>query len=48
MLRALNYAPYAIRHGWTPEQVDRLPADVVPYLLQVEDLLQEEAKRRNG
>jgi hypothetical protein len=46
MLRALRYAPYAIRHHWTPKQVDEeIPADVEPYLLDVEALLEDEAKR---
>jgi hypothetical protein len=46
MMRALRYAPYAIRHHWTPKQVDEeIPADVEPYLLDVEALLEEEAKR---
>lgn len=52
MLRALRYAPYAIRHHWTPKQVDEeIPADIEPYLLDVENLLQEEAelrKKRQG
>lgn len=48
MLRALRYAPYAIRHDWTPKQVDEeIPADVEPYLLDVEVVLQEEAERRH-
>lgn len=48
MLRALHYAPYAIRHDWTPKQVDEeIPADIEPYLLDVEAILQQEAERRH-
>lgn len=50
MLRAAFYAPFAIRHHWTPEQVDRIPAEILPYVLPVENVLREfmdeEAKRR--
>jgi hypothetical protein len=41
MLRAAYYAPYAIQHNWTPEQVDRIPADILPYLLPVEGVLRQ-------
>lgn len=33
MLRALHYLPYAKEFGYTPDQVDELPADVEPYML---------------
>ena len=48
MMRALHYATYAARHHWPPQVVDGIPADVLPYLLEVEDLIEEEAKRRHG
>lgn len=47
MLRAIRYAQYAIRHHWTPRQVDEeIPADIEPYLLDVEYVLQSEAEQR--
>ncbi|MFE5369254.1 hypothetical protein [Streptomyces mirabilis] len=47
MLRSVRYVQYAIRHHWTPRQVDEeIPADIEPYFLDVEDVIQEEAKRR--
>lgn len=47
MLRSIRYAQYAIRHHWTPKQVDEeIPADIEPYLLDVEGVLEDEAKRR--
>lgn len=46
MARALSYAPYAARHHWTPDQVDNLPADVLPWLLDVERVIEQDADRR--
>lgn len=47
MLRSLRYAQYAIRHHWTPRQVDQeIPADIEPYLLDVENVIREEAELR--
>jgi hypothetical protein len=44
-LEELGYLMYAERYGWTPEQVDALPASVYlwgPVLTQVIDAVREE------
>jgi hypothetical protein len=43
------YLAYADRYGWTPEQVDALPAYVDTHLLMLADVLDEvrqEAQRK--
>lgn len=47
-MKALTYARYADRHGWTPWQVDNhVYAWLDPLLLEVEDLLQGVADERS-
>lgn len=47
-MRALPYAQYALRHNWTPAQVDdEVYAWLEPWLLPIENLIQEVADERS-
>jgi hypothetical protein len=50
MVKALGYAKYALRHNWTPRQVDHEVyawLDNDNLLLNVENLLEEVASERS-
>jgi hypothetical protein len=45
----MRYIVYAERFGWTPAQVDALPASIEPWLLPLHDLMRgDEGERGRG
>jgi hypothetical protein len=45
------YAVYAVKFGWTPQQVDEIPYEVESWLLPVVGLIDEvaeEKRKANG
>lgn len=46
-MRAAIYAPFTMRHHWTPKQIDEeIPLDVRPWLLEVESMIKEIAEEK--
>jgi hypothetical protein len=44
----MRYVAYADRFGWTPAEVDALPASIEPWLLPLHDLMLGAANERSG